>query len=116
MRAISLLLLFSGFGCALAQNSAPPPAPDNAAASASAPADARLAWLTQPVFGGGPGAVVVHYNSRARMEFTGRPTGVCSVRLLEMPIPKDVRFTVGKFRPRPTVDRLWAEVPAPPCP
>jgi len=54
MRAISLLLLFSGFGCALAQNSAPPPAPDNAAASASAPADARLAWLTQPVFGAGP--------------------------------------------------------------
>jgi len=116
VRAIIVCLLFSGFGLAMAQDSAPPPASDNAAASAGAPADSPAAWLTQPVFGGAAGPVAGHYRAPGRMEFTGRPTGVCSVRLLEMPIPKDVWFTVREFHPRPTGDRLWAQVPAPPCP
>jgi hypothetical protein len=121
LRAIAVLLLFFGFGCAVAQDSAPPPASNNAptsarAPSASAPADPRAAWLVASLFGGAPGAFVVHYNRQGRTEFTGRPTGVCSVRLLEMPLPKDVGFTVRKFHPPSTGDRPYAEVPAPPCP
>jgi len=126
MRAVSFLLLFSGFGFAVAQDSEPPPAaPDKAAAPVTAPEDSRAAWLTQSAFGGlGGDAVVhyldgdavVHYKAPGRREFSGSPTDVCSVRLLEMPIPKDVRFTVRKFHPRPTGDKIYAQVPAPPCP
>jgi len=109
------LLLFSGFGFAVAQDLTPPPAPDSAA-PASAPAGARAVWLTQPVHTGAAGEVALHYKAPGRMELTGRPTGVCSIRLLEMPIPKDVRFTVRNFQPRPNGDQIYAQVPAPPCP
>jgi len=116
MRAIPFLLLFSGIGLAVAQDSATPPASTNALTSAIAPADPRASWLVASLFGGAPGTLADHYNSRGRTEFVGQPTGVCSVRPLEMPIPGDVWFTVRKVRPRLTGDRRYAQVPAPPCP
>ena len=119
MRAIRILLLAGGIGFAMAQDSAP--SQDN---SPSATADPNTVLPTQRLFGGGP-VVVVNYGAQGqrqykyfpgRTEFAGQPTGVCSVRLLEMPIPKDVTFTVRKIHPRPTGDKLYAQAPAPPCP
>jgi len=125
VRAIRILLLAGGIGLAMAQDSAPAPAPQSAAAPASAPVDPRGVWLTQPVFGGATGAGTVRYGPQGQMvfehfperrEFASRPSGVCSVRLLEMPIPNDVRFTMRKIHPPDTGDKPYAEVPAPPCP
>lgn len=114
VRAFIGLFVFAGFGCALAQEAVPPQGA--ASAPAGAGANSENARLSQPVFGGAASVERLYDQAAQHRAFTGRPGGVCSVRLLEMPIPKGAGFTIRKARPQPTGDRMSVEPPAPPCP
>ncbi|MGA2181738.1 MAG: hypothetical protein ABSH47_01790 [Bryobacteraceae bacterium] len=104
MRVIAAVLVFLGSACALAQDPAP--------AGKSARPDVRLVpWS----FEAAPRAAAHPQNVEA-VEIVAQRSPVCSVRLLEMPIPQDTKFTMRVLPAPETGDRINAKVPAPACP
>lgn len=108
MRVIVALLAFLGPACALAQDTPVALNLDDRGvqlvpwtfAQASPPAAARFfgPWNAEPI------------------ELAGRLPAVCSVKLVEMPVPKDIHFTMKVVRPPKMDEKIFAEAPAPACP
>ncbi|HTP87997.1 MAG TPA: hypothetical protein VMJ34_13675 [Bryobacteraceae bacterium] len=97
MRAACLFVALSSALCAMAQDPAKTaeqaPAATENEQSPRAPASEKFRALT-----------------------ASRPDKVCAVRLLEMPIPKDEKFTIRTTRPPKIDPGILAEPPAPACP
>ena len=47
---------------------------------------------------------------------TAAPPPVCAVKLQEMPIPRDVHFTMKKVKPPKIDEKIFAKPPATACP
>jgi hypothetical protein len=133
------VLVLLGSFCAMAQDSAryrdfaqngPRPAwPDRELLSCMA---SRARGLCASEGGIGPGLRLIQWDfevgppAAARrfmnpqnyesVELAGRRSRVCSVGLLEMPIPRDKKFTMRVVPVRETGDRIYARFPAPACP
>jgi hypothetical protein len=105
MRAIAALLVALGPACALAQD--PAPVRDLGEREIQVTFVPAVAPAAGQVFS--PGSPVV-------VELAGQAPSVCSVKLLEMPIPQDVHFTMKVVRPPKIDDKIFAKVPAPACP
>jgi hypothetical protein len=107
MRAIAALLVFVGSVCALAQNPAPSKSP-------VWPGIQIVPWSFR--FSPPPKPVQPLPGQQYEAFEAALPSSVCSVKLAEMPIPKDVHFTMGVVQ-LPSLDRgIAGRVPAPPCP
>jgi hypothetical protein len=115
MRAIAALLVLLGSGCAVAQDSAPAVGP----AKPEAPAEQ---WLLGRPFTIAPESgllVAARQFSRSQkheLPESSQGSAVCSVKLLEMPIPRDKKFTMRVTRPSRIDDGIYAKAPAPACP
>jgi hypothetical protein len=108
MRAMAFLLALFGSAGALAQDRPP-------AAGPATPEFHLLQWS----FGQDGRPTVrrlVAPQDRTAVDLAGRPSAVCSVKLLEMPIPQGEEFTMKVVRPPKMDERIFANVPAPACP
>jgi hypothetical protein len=107
MRAMAALLVLIGSGCAMAQDSAPVLEPIK-------PDVYSFPWSPVPVR-----FVTVRQFSDSRkgkLAEAWRGGAVCSVKLLEMPMPRETKFTMRFTRP-PEIDKgIFAKPPAPACP